>query len=235
MGKLIVEAGHTPSRPGAKSYIDGKYEHCFTDDLQNRTLYKMNKKKMEYVGLQGSTMGFYHVDEEKNNSQVIKLFNSMPKGSRAISIHFNNNNPRATGTEVIIDPRTNKYNKSRASWIVRNIAQTLDIQVRRRNATRDWIYPSETFIGSIGIIERTTIPVILVEVSFLNERDLAKYFGKEDDIATILALGLKHDFATSAEPEFKEREEIQKIKRIEAKSIDPSFQLQRDPQLKFKF
>lgn len=210
--RLIIEAGHTPSRPGALSYKDDLYEHDFTKDLQDRTLYKMNQKRMNTVGLQGSAMQFKQVDEGKNLSNVINLFNTMPSGSRAISIHFNNNNPNATGIEVIIDPRTNEYNKKRASYIVKSISEILDIPVRRRSPGRDWIYPGETFIGKIGIVERTTIPVVLVEVCFLNERDLKKYIGKEDSIATILALGIKHDFVNSDQPEYKEREEMEKLK-----------------------
>jgi len=210
--KLIVEAGHTPSRPGALSYKDDLYEHHFTSELQKRTLYKMHKKRMNTVGLTGSAMHFQSVEQNKNNTEVINLFNKMPQGSRAISIHFNNNNPNATGIEVIIDPRTNEYNKKRTSYIVKSISEILNIPVRRRNNGRDWIYPNETYVGSIGIIERTTIPVILVEVCFLNEKDLAKYFGKEEEIATILALGIKHDFIDSDEPEYKEREEMEKLK-----------------------
>jgi N-acetylmuramoyl-L-alanine amidase len=180
--KVYVIAGHNRMSPGALAH-DGTYEHYWTERLQNKVV---NKVK-DYISLEGSSINVVSETDDLSNERVINLINSTSRiGDIGIDIHFNNNNPSATGTEVVISPNTNLSNKNRASMLVRTVADCLGIPVRRRERSRDYIFPSETFIGKNGMIERTNIPMILLEVCFLNEKDLTRYKEKENEVAQII-------------------------------------------------
>ena len=182
--KRFIIAGHSTQSPGAVSYL-GTTEHSYTLELQNLIIANIDKEN--FVAGQGSSILFDTDDKKNNNRQVINFINSTAKARDfGIDIHFNNNNPAATGTEVIIHPKTNNSNKQRAIYIVNEISRELKIPVRRREPQRDWIYPSETFLGTIGILEQTKIPMVLIEVCFLNNRDLPKYLAKKVEIANII-------------------------------------------------
>ncbi len=171
-GKMIVIAGHSYHSPGALAY-DGLYEHHYTLDLQHR------------IRLMDNTIV---MDCEWNSlTRVIRWVNGIAHlHSHLIDIHFNNNNPNASGTEVFVHPHTSRENKLRADRIAQQISKTLDIPLRRWSPGRDHKYPSESARGRLGIIERTKLPAILVEVCFLNSSDMQKYKGKETEVAKIL-------------------------------------------------
>ncbi len=168
--KLFVIAGHNYNSPGALAY-NGRYEHHYNLDLQRR-VFTLNPE------------GIITDCEWKNLGRLINWINQTAKrGDRLVDIHFNFNHPTATGTEVFIHPYTNQRNKNSATFMVRSASEILDIPIRRANNRRDYKYPSESAIGSLGIIERTRIPAILFEPCFLNQHDMEKYMGKEDLIA----------------------------------------------------
>ena len=185
---VFIIAGHNEHFKGAKmaSVLKGfEWEHDYTTDLQKRVVGKVQNS----ISLKGSQM-FPVVDEEhKLNSQVVDFVNrkNVP-GARGLDIHFNNDNPRATGTEIILHPNTSEENKRRGTWLVTSISDLLDIPHRMREPGRAWIHPNETFVGEgrLPILEKTRPPVAILEVCFGNEQDLAKYIDKRDQVADLI-------------------------------------------------
>jgi len=179
---IFITAGHSTKSPGALGY-DGIVEHTRNTYLQKLIV----EDKKSFISYEGTSINTISDEDTQTLSQVISLINknSTPK-SRGLDIHFNNNNPAATGTEIIISPLTSEENKRRATFMVRNISNLLDLRIRRRADDRDYMYPEETPRGKLAIINNTKIPYILYEVCFLNNRDLPKYIGKEKEVATIL-------------------------------------------------
>lgn len=184
--KIFIIAGHSKSAPGAMGY-DGITEHERTTKLQELVVQGIDNAQSSF----GTDMGVEVDDDGLSLSRVVNWINqeSIP-GSLGIDIHFNNNNPKATGTEIIVHPNTSAENKRRATWIVNNVSRVIDIPLRRRQSGRDYIFPSETYVGKLAIIEKIKIPMILLEVCFLNERDLTKYNGKEELVAHIIRQGM---------------------------------------------
>lgn len=178
--KRFIIAGHNTKNKGALAF-NGKYEHEYTTEVQR--LVKEKIQEGEY--LEGTSM----TDQESmSNMDVINLINeNSSPGDYALDIHFNNNRPTATGVEVVVHPNTSLANKARASYLVNVISMMLNIPARRRQPGRDYIFPSETYVGKIGIIEKTSIPVILLEVCFLNKGDLLQYEARKYDVAKIIA------------------------------------------------
>jgi len=180
--KLFIIAGHSKPTPGAIAY-NGKTEHEYTTELQR--LIVSGVKDCEV--LQGTSMEVLTESEISSNYQVRQMINTYGvKGSRGIDIHFNNNNPKATGTEVIVSEKTSQENKLRASRIVKRISDCLGIRHRRRIAGQDYIHPKDTAVKVLPILDDTKIPMILIEVCFLNEHDLPKYEAKKHEVAAII-------------------------------------------------
>lgn len=207
--KQIIEAGHTPNSPGAIGY-DNITEYTRNKDLQKRVLKWLEYFKINAEGLQGSTMGIAGIDKALN--EVVRKLNTKPKGSRFVSIHFNNNFHNATGTEVFVSPHTSQLNIKRAEWIAKNIADVLNIPIRREYNSRNYKYSHEANLGRLAIIDDTKLAGVLVEVCFLNDIDIPKYTGNQDKIAYVLALALMHGFQ-DAEPEYSARH-YEKLERI---------------------
>lgn len=179
MRNIFIIAGHSEASPGATAY-NGVSEHEYTKEL--RTLIQKNVN---------NAIGFVGTSEESDtdsNQQVRKMINSSCEpGDFGIDIHFNNNNPDATGTECIVSEKTSNENRNRASRIVQGISRVLDIPIRRRKPNRDYIFESETHVKKLGILSDTKCPMIIVEVCFLNERDLPKYLAKKNLVAAVIA------------------------------------------------
>jgi len=166
---IFVIAGHNERSQGALGY-DGVYEHTRNVSLQRQVTLGLSS-----MSLSGTAMEVKTEDEDKSNAEVRDMIRRYAKPhSRGMDIHFNNNFPGATGTEVVISPYTSENNRRRAEWTARNLSLVMGIPVRRR-ADRDYIYPSETFVGRLPIIESTPIPMMLVEVCFQNDIDLPQY------------------------------------------------------------
>lgn len=181
--KRFIIAGHSRISPGALAY-DNIFEYLYTKELQELIL---QRKTNFAVCLEGSDMQPVSDNENMLNSQVVNMINeNAAPYSFGIDIHFNNNNPKATGTEIIVHPNTSQANKDRASYLVKAVADCLGLPVRRREASRDYIFPSETHVGTLPIIEKTKIPMMLLEVCFLNEGDMKKYKARKEDVATII-------------------------------------------------
>lgn len=167
---IICIAGHYLDRPGAKSY-KGDYEHDYTTLVQ-REIHKELKKYAVEVLLD---------DEKKNLTQIVSWANVHIKpGWVIIDIHFNNNIPSASGTEVFIHDKSSVWVRRTASRMANNLSVDQGIPLRRYLHSRDYKYPQESFIGQLGIVERVLIdnavaPVFLPEICFLNQRDLKNF------------------------------------------------------------
>lgn len=126
-------------------------------------------------------------DDSLSLQEVIDAVNgNCRRGDYGIDLHFNNNNPRATGVEAFVSPVTTEVNRKIARAIVNEISRMINIPVRRHVAKRDYKYPAESPKGRLGIIERTKIPFILLETCFLNEFDLGKYIAMKREIARVI-------------------------------------------------
>ena len=215
---IIVEAGHYASAPGALGY-DEITEFRRTSYLKLRVIMWLEHFQKRTIGLHGSTMGVSKLDANKRLQRVVSKINQLPGGSRFASLHFNNNNPKASGSEVFINRYTSNSNRKRASWMVYHLSNELNIPLRRIRSNRSYKYSHEAYVGGLGILDRTDKEGILVEVCFLNENDLLKYKGQEDRVAFIIALGLMHDFKEKNEPQYEYIRLFHKLKQIKLNKL----------------
>ena len=161
-------AGHSRRAKGALAH-NGKYEHYYTTDLQRRVAAK--------------APSFWEVimdDEGYSLRDVLKGIGDLGYG---LDIHFNNNNPKATGVEVFVNSHTTEKNKTLATTLVRSVSKAIGLPIRRAEKSRDYKYSHESYPGKLAIVDNTSIPFILLEVCFLNQNDLSLYEGKEDLVA----------------------------------------------------
>jgi len=164
---LFLLAGHTPNQPGARSY-DSKYEYYYNLDLKRRVVRTLTKRR-SFVSVRSP-------EPHLPLGDVIRWVNrSYKPGDLLLDIHFNFNHPTATGTEVFLHPLTSPKNKEIARSMVWGISKQLEIPVRVAEKHREYKFPDESALGTLGIIERTNIPAILIEVCFMNSIDLPKY------------------------------------------------------------
>ncbi|MFP4025760.1 MAG: N-acetylmuramoyl-L-alanine amidase [Thiohalospira sp.] len=180
--KLIVVAGHNTYEPGALGY-DNVYEHTRTTSLQGAI-----RKQHRIIEMHGSVI----IDAQDLGLRLlINEINAMIQTNRkfryyGIDLHFNNNFPGATGTEGFIHPNTSRTNKKIATSIINESSDIIGIPVRRYKANRDYKYPAESNVGTLGMIEKTQCPFFLYEACFLNNVDLPKYLPKEVEIAEMI-------------------------------------------------
>lgn len=181
--KTAVIAGHNTRRPGAYAF-NGTREHEHTKELQHLISNEMMEKA---ILIEGSSIEPVTEDEYYTLVQVVDMINSDREIKQVIDIHFNNNNPLASGTETIVHPKTTIRNKKLAGILARGISEIIGIPHRKRVAERDYIFPSETPRGTLAIIEKTIVPAILIEVCFLNTNDFLKYKEVKEEVAEFIA------------------------------------------------
>ncbi len=181
MGRLWCIAGHSKDSPGARAY-NGSYEHDYTTMLQR---YIVREHINRYVE---SGRGDIVTDDEKLSlSRVIEYVNANAKrGDYGIDLHFNNNNPHATGTEGFVSPHTTEKNKQIATNILLQTSKIVNIPLRRYVPQRAYKYPEESHLGRLAIIQDTKIPFFLYEGCFLNETDLSKFIACMKQIAGVI-------------------------------------------------
>lgn len=186
--RLFVVAGHSKEAPGARAY-NGVYEHTYTTRYQSHLAREHIVQELEgSVLLDPDHLELRAVIDEINSQ-------AMP-GDYGLDIHFNNNNPQATGVEVFVHPKTTRTNKQLASRMVRGVSDIINIPVRRYHGYRDYKYPTESNPGRLAIIEDTKIPFILAEYCFLNEFDLPKFLAKIEEVAAFNMSLYKEKFKT---------------------------------------
>lgn len=167
---VFVIAGHSKSSPGALGY-DGTYEHVRTTDLQRRIAER----------LRNYAVGVMVDDETMPLSSVVKWINKNVRAGWVImDLHFNNNFPGATGTEIYIAENSEFWLTELAEHMVESISKAQGIRVRTSSGNRKYKFPKESARGQLAIIEKTILedtnpPVLLPEICFLNNVDLPKY------------------------------------------------------------
>lgn len=169
MDRIYVVAGHNERSQGAIGY-DGVFEHVRTLSLQRNIVERLKGYAVEV-----------HTDSEEDSlSEVARMANELAP-THILDLHFNNDNPAASGAEVFVDKRTTAWNRLLAGRMVRNVSERIGIPLRRIVGSRDYKYSDESYLGSLYLLERTASPAILIEPCFLNEVDMAKY--DEDIVA----------------------------------------------------
>lgn len=183
---IFFIAGHNIHSPGSIGY-DGVFEHTRNIEVRNNATLGL---KTAY-SIEGTSFHIKTEEEEKRNYEVRNWIEKNKKDrSRGVDIHFNNNNKLASGTEVVISPRTTIENKRRATWIANKSSEILGIPLRRRAGDRDYIYPKETYVGKLPILEQTTIPFLIYEVCFQNRYDLERYNKNKYEIGMMLRMAM---------------------------------------------
>lgn len=179
--KPFFIAGHNEKEQGAKAYND-VYEHHYTKELQWLVVQDYNDvcvTDCEHLSL-SETIG--------------KINGNSSPGDIVLDFHFNNNNPKARGTEIFIYEHSKPDIRELASLMVSDAAKLLNTPLRRHIGERDYKYPVD--IGRrLAMIYDVNIPVILVEVCFLNEFDLPKYISMKRKVSAIYANRLRDYFS----------------------------------------
>jgi N-acetylmuramoyl-L-alanine amidase len=166
--KLYVIAGHSKTSPGAIAY-NGKTEHEYTQEMQRLIVERCPDK--------------WDVVTDNEDESLTDIVSRIGREGVGIDIHFNNNNITATGIEVFISNKSHEVTKDVASKLVMGISRASGFRVRRMFADRDYKFSHESNRGKLAIVDNTKIPFILIEVCFLNKKDLAVYEEKKNDIA----------------------------------------------------
>ena len=186
--RLFVIAGHSKEEPGALAY-NGVYENVYTQMVQRHLAREHTIQQLE-----GSVV----LDHNSLRlGEIIRYVNAnAQKGDYGLDIHFNHNEPRASGTEVFICPQNStQTNRQIASHLVRGWSNIIGIPVRRHIHQRDYKYPMD--IGrTFGILKYTEIPFILAEFCFLNDRDLPKFLDRIRQISIFTMHTYKSRFKT---------------------------------------
>ena len=173
--KIPIIAGHSITSPGAIAY-DGTTEHSLNVELQSM----IAQGQRDSVALTGSSMVPVTDHEELCLRSVINLINATRGASYGLDIHFNNNNPAAFGVEAFIHPNTIENNRRRAIYICDGLSLIMGIP------NRGIKFPAQSHLGTLAIIEQTNIPMILIEVSFTNKKDLTAYRKNKLQVANFL-------------------------------------------------
>lgn len=188
--RIFFEVGHGGGRDAGAIAYNGRTELEYNIEVVSGVT-KVIKKLMEaehgenypnfsdtYGVPEGYTVDF-PVSVDKNGLGLQAVINSVNAVSAPedllISIHFNYNANTATGTEVFVARHTSDDNKKRASKIVNICANSLGLRVRNSINRFPYKYDNESAVGSLGILRLTKPQAILLEVCFLNEKDLEKY------------------------------------------------------------
>jgi len=182
---VFVIAGHNKGLPGALGY-DGTYEHVRTTDLQRKIVER----------LRNYAVGVMVDDETLPLSSVVSWINKNIKvGWIIIDLHFNNNFPGATGTEIFVAENSEPWLLETAERMVEALSKTQGIKIRVADSKRKYKFPKESAKGQLAIIEKTVLedtnpPVLLPEICFLNNLDLPKYNADKVADAIVESLNL---------------------------------------------
>lgn len=178
MGTIIVTAGHDKAKdPGAIAY-NGEHEADLV--LEQRELV-CRYLQLEHIKGFGSPM---------KDPDQLDLYNSIrwandnckePAKSIGLDLHMNYNAPYASGTETFYALNTNSYNIQMAMQLANRVAAKMGIP--SRGAKPD----IKANCGRLGMLRDTTMPYLLLETGFLNERDLTIYHQRKEEVAKEIA------------------------------------------------
>lgn len=168
---LFLVAGHDLKRDlGAVAY-DGTREAAHTAELRDLVAKRLDN----CLCLDGST----ELDNDSLDlARTIQAISAKAGPEDfVLDIHFNHNHPTATGTEVFHFVGTTAVNIARARTLSKAVAQALALPDRGPKPD------TESAVRSLGILRYTPCPALLLEVSFLNPRDLTVYRARKQAVA----------------------------------------------------
>lgn len=135
-----------------------------------------------YEGVYGIPVGYvsdFPITVDSQDWNLNKTINEVNKYAQPndllISVHFNFNSERATGTEIFVNQHTSEDNKALAASIVNITANSLGLKVRGSTNRFPYKYENESAVKTLGILRFTKPKAMLLEVCFLNKHDLDLY------------------------------------------------------------
>jgi len=205
MRKIFVIAGHDKHRdPGAQAY-DKTFEADIALELRDIVTdmlagaFKKRGSECETVSLSRTddttmiqvgdeNVGIQEDLDSMNLLQTIQYVRKYgDQDDFLLDIHFNHNHPTATGTEVFHAHETSQQNKAMAAKLSKAVADQMYIANRGAKSER------LTAVGSLGILNRTPMPALLLDVCFLNQRDLPQYHRYKEGVAAAICDFIIHD------------------------------------------
>lgn len=165
--KITVTAGHGDNDPGACR--NGQVERDLMTELRDLVAIKL-------------TEAGHHVRTDGARWQNLPLVHALtlvPGAAWAVELHTNSNdNPAATGVEVVSKPS----DKARAQRLAKAISEALGLRLRGEGG---WIDQSKTARGKLGFVG---LGGMVVEVFFIsNPSDLAAYQARKWVVASAIA------------------------------------------------
>jgi N-acetylmuramoyl-L-alanine amidase len=186
--KFFAIAGHSDAQPGAQAW-NSLFEHHYTSEMQELMGYQHRIEKLE------GTVVFDARDLSLR--QVITYIRDNYKpGDMVLDIHFNNNNPQATGTEILIDPRAGEKLRKIAAEIARGTSRITGLRLRQHVPQRVYKYPQDLgrHLAMLHDLAEAKIPAMIWEICFLNRQDMALYEPKKIDLARMVIQTLKDNY-----------------------------------------
>lgn len=174
---ILIEAGHSPKKPGAKYKHDGVtyYEHKIV--INQRKCLKQILKKIA-PGIEVITDG-----DSETLSETIKKFKSAKNTEKdvVISLHVNSAHPEATGLEIFVPERATAFENEYAQKMCADFSKAMGIRnrgVKPESLSQHKSLAVMTPKGANFLIEWFFLP---------NKSDLMAYIREEDYLMLRLA------------------------------------------------
>lgn len=167
---IFLIAGHDLVRDlGAVAY-DGTREATLTARLRDLVAARLDN----CLCLEGST------ELDRDSLDLARTIQAISAKAGpedfVLDLHFNHNAPAASGSEVFHFVGTSPINIARARTLSKAVAQALALPDRGPKPD------TESAPGSLGILRYTPCPALLLEVCFLNERNLPVYRARQQAV-----------------------------------------------------
>lgn len=174
---IFNSAGHHIADSGAVAMYEGK--QIKENEIMMRFRDKINKRLKE--------RGYKYINDTDNETLSQYLNRIKPGiGSVVGEGHLNASvNKSATGIEVVIPRNADTYEKQLASMIAVGLHKITGLPLR--NGGTGVISEGSTARGSLGIMRKQGI-IVLIEYGFIsNPNDMKIIFSKEDEICKFVA------------------------------------------------
>lgn len=183
MRSFFIIAGHSgKAEPGAKAF-DGTYEADHTLEVRNLVVEHLQRLGGTTLALRGTVM--QDPDNESLQSTINTLNRIGKADDFALDIHFNDNHPTATGVECFVNDGTSEANRLLAGNLVNAVSKVLGLPNRGiKSETQTYIYQKHGW--RLGILHAKP-RVVLLEICFLNSRDLPVFYERKDQVAEAIA------------------------------------------------
>ncbi len=184
--QIIVIAGHDLNGESGAVAYDGTTEAELTHNLRETVVLMLEQMSQSTLSLNGTRVDVIEDNDRDKLLQTVRQVNKYPKAI-GIDLHFNYNHPSASGVEVFVSPQTSEKNKQRATKLVHKVAQAMGLPIRKRVQTRDYMFSNESQHPRLAILDDTIPPMMLLEVCFLNQKDLTRYRANINEVAKAIA------------------------------------------------